>query len=233
MNHFYLFKALPISSREEILSNIQTSVTSHRQSLQSFSIFRVIVNAQERYQMFSCSKERSFFPLLFTYWSSMNQLVSVSRRRVTCGDPPWHRDSFPKMPVTEQTWTTPLTPPKQTPWPIHSWQTTFFIASVPWHFGCLLNRYLLQSMLLLWQMPPTPSPRWAHGITAVLYHKYSVVKSLLCLIIQVGSTTELNCLAILWDFSMNNTHDHIGANPCQVSTETPFLTHDGNWKLTP
>lgn len=53
-----------------------------------------------------------FSPQLSAYWSSMNQLVRVYRRRETCGDPPWQGNSFPKMPVTEQTWTPPLHPPQ-------------------------------------------------------------------------------------------------------------------------
>ena len=125
---------------------------------------------------------------------------------------PWHGDSFHKTPVAKRTWTAPWTPPSQTPRPIHSWQTVFFIASILEHMGCLLNCYLFQSMLLLWQMPPTPSPRWAHGITAVLYHKYSVVKSLLCLIIQVGSTTELSCLGDIMGFQREQ---HAWAERCQ------------------
>lgn len=138
---------------------------------------------------------------------------------------PWHRVSFHKMLVN------PLTSPRQTPWPFHSWQTIFFVASVLQHFGRLLNCCLLQSMLLLWQMPSTPSLRWAHGITAVLYHKYSVVKSSLCSIIQAGSTTELNCLGILWDFSTNNARDPIDANPCQSIYTDP--TAHSQWWLTP
>lgn len=76
-------------------------------------------------------------------------------------------------------------------------------------------------MLLLWQMPPTPSPRWAHGITAVLYHKYSVVKSLLCLIIQVGSTTELSCLGDIMGFQHEQ---HAWPERCQT-LPTDSISH--------
>lgn len=74
-------------------------------------------------------------------------------------------------------------------------------------------------------MPPTSSSHWACGITTVLYHKYSVDKPLLCLIIQVGSTTQFNCLEILWDFSANNSSDHADANHHHVSTQTLLLAH--------
>lgn len=88
------------------------------------------------------------------------------------------------------------------------------------------------SMLLWWQMPPTPFLSWAPEITAVLYHKHSVVTSLLCLIIHVSPATELNCLEILWDFSPNNTHDHIDANPYQVSLWFPYSFTYG-WHYIP
>lgn len=144
----------------------------------------------------------------------------IYKRRTLWADPPWHGVSFHKMPFTRQTWSTTSLPSthssRQTDTMTHSLHRLYSLCSVAFWVAAKLL-FVTKHAFAVTDAPNSFS-RWAHGITAVLYHKYSVVKSLLCLIIQAGSTTKLSCLKT-WNFSTyHKTHDQIDAKYCQEST---------------